>query len=44
MQILYQKKFLKDLASITSKSRGKIENLVFKDFSDNTNIENFGKV
>ncbi|TKB97070.1 type II toxin-antitoxin system RelE/ParE family toxin [Pedobacter cryophilus] len=37
-------KFLKDLAAITSKSREKIETLVFKDFSDDTNIETFGKV
>lgn len=39
MQILYQKRFLKDLASIPSKSRTKIENLVFDDsFSDSSSL------
>jgi mRNA interferase RelE/StbE len=44
MQIQYQKKFLKDLASITSKSRETIENLVFKTFSEYENIEKSGKL
>lgn len=39
MQIQYQKRFLKDLASIPSKSRTKIESLVFEDsFSDSSSI------
>ncbi|MBD3750182.1 MAG: hypothetical protein IE931_11870 [Sphingobacteriales bacterium] len=44
MQIQYQKKFLKDLASITSKSRQTIENLVFNTFSEYENIEKSGKL
>ena len=38
MHIQYQKRFLKDLASITSKSRAKIEILVFHDLSESNKI------
>lgn len=44
MQIQYQKKFLKDLAAITSKSRETIENLVFKTFLEYENVEKSGKL
>lgn len=44
MHIQYQKRFLKDLAHITPKSRTKIETLVFQDFKESNKIEESGKL
>ena len=44
MHIQYQKRFLKDLASITSKSRAKIEILVFHDLSESNKIGTLSKL
>lgn len=47
MQVSYNKKFLKDLASIPSKQRAKIENLVFKEIPTYkllSEIKNFKKL
>ena len=44
MDIHYQKRFLKDLASITPKSRSKIEILVFHDLSESNKIEKLSKL
>jgi mRNA interferase RelE/StbE len=44
MQIVYNRRFLKDLSSIASKARLKIENLISNDFSDPGKIEQSGKL
>ncbi|WP_304066225.1 type II toxin-antitoxin system RelE family toxin [Pedobacter glucosidilyticus] len=44
MEIVFNKKFLKDLASISSKQRVKIESYVFKDYSNAEDILNSGKL
>ncbi len=44
MNVLYQKKFLKDLANIPSKRRVHIERFVFEDIHTLTTIFETGKV